>query len=82
MPPWPMHYRWIVKDLAQLYYSVTDAGLPVTLRDRMISRYLEHAPTLTGWICRLFIPLKAAAIARHDANLRQKQPGRRVSLEK
>jgi hypothetical protein len=76
-----MKYRWIVKDLAQLYYSVTDAGLPVAIRDRIISRYLEHAPAFTRLICRLFVPIKAAAIARHDKNLRRNQPGRRVSID-
>lgn len=79
--PWPLHYRWIVKDLAQLCYSVTDAGLPEVLRDRMLSRYIEHAPLLTGWICRLFVPLKAASIARHDRHLRETRPGRRVSID-
>lgn len=82
MPPWPMHYRWIVKDLAQLYYSVTDSGLSISLRDRMIAAYLARASTLTAIICRVFIPLKAKFIARHDANLRRKQPGRRVALDK
>ena len=81
MPPWPMHYRWMVKDVAQLYYSVTDAGLSVSLRGRIISRYLERSPRLTRWLCRIFVPLKARFIARHDANLRRQQPGRRVSLD-
>ncbi len=81
MPPWPLHYRWIVKDIAQLYYSVTDAGLPLTLRERIFTRYTEHASFLVGWICRVFVPLKASAIARHDRKLRLKRPGRRVSID-
>jgi hypothetical protein len=72
--------RWIVKDLAQFWYStiklpdVTDE-----LRRRWVNRYGAQrgvdASTLIPAIVR-----KSNWIARHDAKLRREQPDRNVSI--
>lgn len=81
LPYPPFHYRWIVKDLAQLCYSVTDAGLPSALRGRILARYLQHCSAGRQVIVRGWVPLKESRIARHDRKNRQTRPERRVSLE-
>jgi heptose I phosphotransferase len=72
--------RWIVKDLAQFWYSTL--ALPVTdeQRARWLARYgatggVEPTPRLRRAIHR-----KVRAIARHDQKLRQNQPTRNVSI--
>jgi heptose I phosphotransferase len=73
--------RWIVKDLAQFWYSTL--ALPVTdlQRDVWLARYSsagdksENISTLRRQIQR-----KVARIARHDQRLRRVQPGRNVSI--
>jgi len=72
--------RWIVKDLAQFHYSTL--ALPIS--DSQRRRWLEHYVLLTG-IGRAealadSIARKSAMIAAHDRKLRQRQPGRHVSI--
>ncbi len=71
--------RWVVKDLAQFWYSTTK--LPVTdeQRDRWLSQYaaqrgipIDRLPTQ--------VRRKSDAIAGHDAVLNQTQPSRNISL--
>ncbi|HEX8522363.1 MAG TPA: lipopolysaccharide kinase InaA family protein [Tepidisphaeraceae bacterium] len=72
--------RWIRKDLAQFWYSTM--ALPISDEQRLawLQRYAEQrgmpspAPLVKG------IERKAAWIARHDEKLREKQPGRNVSI--
>ena len=71
--------RWIVKDLAQFWYSTL--ALPVTdeQRTRWLSTYAQ-ARAIDPASVRRSIERKAAAIARHDAKLRKAQPTRNVSI--
>jgi hypothetical protein len=71
--------RWIVKDLAQFWYSTQ--SLPVTdaQRDAWLRRYCQRRKIdpmqLIGAVRR-----KAAEIARHDVKLKKQQPLRNVSI--
>ena len=71
--------RWIVKDLTQFWYSTLSVTVNDSQRRAWLERYCRSrnisADRLTGPIQR-----KAAAIARHDAELRKKQPRRNVSI--
>ena len=71
--------RWIVKDLAQFWYSTTKLNVTNDQRARWLDHYAERrrlsANGLAGAVQR-----KAATIARHDARLNQRQPNRNVSL--
>lgn len=82
LPSWPLRRRWIVKDLAQLWYSTI--GLPVTDAQRhdLIAQYGRqsgYSPSSLAHLLRL-VQRKSVRIARHDARLRQSQPGRNVSI--
>ena len=74
-------WRWVIKDLAQFWYSTTQ--LPAVTeeqRERWLWRYAEQRDIC--WLPRLRAAIKAKsnAIARHDAKLKQKQPTRNVSI--
>jgi heptose I phosphotransferase len=81
LPGWPTRNRWIVKDLAQFWYSTL--SLPVTdeQRSRWLARYAERRKLPSTTTLRRQIERKSASIARHDRKLREKQAGRNVSLE-
>ena len=80
LPGWPMRRRWIVKDLAQFWYSTTT--LPITDEQRW--RWLQHYGDKRGLksvgALRRSIERKSAWIGRHDASLHQKQKNRNVSI--
>ena len=72
--------RWVVKDLAQFWYSTTKhADVTDSQRDAWLDRYAERrgvsARRLKSAVVR-----KAAAIARHDVTLNRNQPTRNVSI--
>lgn len=72
--------RWIVKDLAQFWYSasgefsVDEAQLSAWLEDYAAHRGIR-AGSLRGAVLR-----KVARIARHDRTLKARQPSRNISL--
>lgn len=72
--------RWIVKDLAQFWYSTT--ALPITDDQRMrwLARYGEQRRLRSIAGLRRSIQRKAAWIARHDRKLTSAQPTRNVSI--
>jgi heptose I phosphotransferase len=72
--------RWIVKDLAQFWYSTL--SLPVTddQRTRWLARYAQSRGLGSTDRLRRKIERKVAAIARHDRNLKAAQPTRNVSI--
>ena len=79
LPRW-FATRWVVKDLAQFVYSARQAGVGPNQLKAWLVRYagqrgLGAADGLFGRVFR-----KAGVIARHDAALRRKQPGRGVSI--
>jgi hypothetical protein len=71
--------RWIIKDLAQFWYSTLN--LPVTdeQRARWLKRYGDQrgidAPRFRGSIER-----KSRWIAKHDRMLREREPDRNISI--
>jgi len=71
--------RWIVKDLAQFWYSTL--RLPVTdeQRSRWLARYARQRD-LSAQSLLASIGRKAASIARHDRALHRKRPERDVSI--
>jgi len=72
--------RWIVKDLAQFWYSTL--ALPITndQRARWLARYGEQRKLRSIDGLRRSIERKAAWIARHDRKLKSAQPTRNVSI--
>jgi hypothetical protein len=80
LPRFLTRRRWIVKDLAQFWYSTQALTVTEEQRERWLARYAEQRrgtwrEGLGGAVRR-----KARAIARHDAKLRVSQPKRNVSL--
>ena len=71
--------RWIVKDLAQFWYSTLK--LPVTdeQRWRWLERYSQATESETGSLRRA-IERKVRSISRHDARLHRIRPERDVSI--
>ena len=74
--------RWVVKDLAQFWYSTTK--LPAVTddqRQRWLARYCQaRGGGVRPGGLRGAIQRKARAIARHDVRLNAKQPARNVSI--
>jgi hypothetical protein len=76
--------RWIVKDLAQFWFSTL--ALPITddQRARWLARYGEQRKLQTEKMASLrrSIERKAKSIAAHDKKLRAKEPLRNISIPK
>ncbi len=72
--------RWIVKDLAQFWYSTLKFPVTDAERERWIERYAQqrHLPSHVGW--RRLVVRKSKQIARHDERLRRLRPHRDVSI--
>jgi hypothetical protein len=79
LPGWPMRNRWIVKDLAQFWYSAVQAGISQELRMRWLERYAQQrAIVASKW--QRAIERKVAWIQQHDRKLNQRQPHRNVAI--
>lgn len=80
LPRWPLRRRWIVKDLAQFCYSLACLGIGDEGRRRWLACWSDsyRQPLTSGLLAA--VDRKVAAIARHDARLRQRQPLRNVSI--
>ncbi len=80
LPGFITRRRWIVKDLAQFWYSTL--ALPITedQRKRWLLRYAEGRKV--GSVARLMksIERKSNSIARHDRRLKASEPKRNVSI--
>jgi hypothetical protein len=72
--------RWIIKDLAQFIFSTQ--GLPIS--DAQRSAWLDCYAQARGITLRFraLIDAKARQIARHDAQLKIKNPTRNVALDR
>ena len=79
LPPGPLRYRWIVKDLAQLMFSLRRLDLSADA-DRVMGRYCDLRRVVLPRLLRWCVGRKVNRIAAHDRRLSYKQPGRDVSL--
>ena len=80
LPGWPLRNRWIVKDLAQFWFSTTKLPVTPSQRLRWLARYAEQRGLKSHESLLVQIQTKAARIARHDVKLNQKQSDRNVSI--
>jgi hypothetical protein len=72
--------RWVVKDLAQFWYSAEQLSISREQRIHWLERYCGERGVAVEPLRRR-IERKAKSIARHDDRLKLKQPTRNVSLE-
>jgi heptose I phosphotransferase len=72
--------RWIVKDLAQFWFSTTEVeSIANAQRAAWLNRY-AHQRSVDASTLRSAIERKSAWIARHDTQLRKLQPNRNISI--
>jgi heptose I phosphotransferase len=76
--PWLFRQRWIVKDLAQLWYSARQLGIVEDQLIRWLGRYTDQAGKLAPPLGA--IEAKVGWIKQHDRKLNQSQPNRNVSI--
>ncbi|WP_428937288.1 lipopolysaccharide kinase InaA family protein [Fontivita pretiosa] len=72
--------RWIVKDLAQFWYSTLPLPISDQQRDRWLAHYARECGLPSVEPLKRKVVRKAAWIARHDALLRRRQPHRNISI--
>jgi heptose I phosphotransferase len=72
--------RWIVKDLAQFWYSTLSLSVTDAQRARWLARYESQRGLKATGRLRPSIERKSGAIARHDRKLKAAQPTRNVSI--
>jgi hypothetical protein len=72
--------RWIVKDLAQFWYSTLALPVSEEQRERWLRVYVEQVGTGSVNGLKRSIEKKAARIARHDAKVKKISPSRNVSI--
>ncbi len=80
LPRW-FGNRWIVKDLAQFWYSTTNLpAISDAQRRAWLAHYAARRRITSTDALRRAIEGKVRWIARHDERLRQTQPTRNVSI--
>ena len=78
---WPRRKRWIVKDLAQFWYSTMQLKLPDETRREWLGEYSRMPATMDAVeTLQPAIEAKVRSIAAHDKKLNQREPTRHVSL--
>jgi hypothetical protein len=81
LPRFLTRYRWVVKDLAQFWYStLKHPEITDDQRLRWLRRYAERAGVKDVERLRRSIARKVAWIGRHDAKLNRAQPNRNISI--
>lgn len=80
LPGFLTRRRWIIKDLAQFWYSTLELPITDAQRDAWLQRYAGQRGLPTGATLRPSIIRKSNQIAHHDAELNRKQPTRNVSI--
>lgn len=71
--------RWVVKDLAQFWFSTTKLPITDVQRDNWLRRYCESTGEDFAKLKKAVVR-KSNAIARHDRRLTKSQPTRNVSI--
>jgi hypothetical protein len=74
--------RWIVKDLAQFWYSTLAMNVSDSQRDQWLRRYWGKGNMAELESLRKSIVRKSAAIGAHDEKLRRREPLRNISIPK
>jgi hypothetical protein len=72
--------RWIVKDLAQFWYSTIQLPITDSERDQWLERYCSETEMGKVEPLKKSIQRKSAAIGVHDEKLRRRQPHRNISI--
>jgi len=80
LPGFLTRRRWIIKDLAQFWYSTLKLPITDAQRDAWLQRYAGQRGLPTGATLRPSIIRKSNQIAHHDVALNRKQPTRNVSI--
>jgi hypothetical protein len=79
LPAFITRTRWIVKDLAQFWYSTSTLPITDEQRTEWLDRYTRQR-NLNPASLRRKIERKVNWIARHDVQLRKQQPNRNISI--
>jgi hypothetical protein len=74
--------RWIVKDLAQFWYSTLTLNVSDLQRIEWLRRYCKDGEMGEIESLRKSIVRKSAAIGKHDEKLRRREPLRNISIPK
>jgi hypothetical protein len=78
--PWLFRSRWIVKDLAQFWYSTLRQPVSDDQRMQWLRRYVDQRGIGDiSWLLRR-IRRRIAWMARHDVLLNRRQPHRNVAI--
>ncbi|HTW94969.1 MAG TPA: glycosyltransferase [Tepidisphaeraceae bacterium] len=72
--------RWIVKDLAQFWYSTLSLPITDEQRHEWLQRYLQANKLSRPGSLGRSVETKARRIGAHDRSLNQRQPGRNISI--
>ncbi|HEX4795500.1 MAG TPA: lipopolysaccharide kinase InaA family protein [Humisphaera sp.] len=72
--------RWIVKDLAQFWYSTLPLAITDEQRRAWLARYAEQRGLVSAVNLGPAIQRKAKQIGRHDVRLNRRQPRRNISI--
>jgi len=78
--PWLLRRRWIVKDLAQFWYSMLLLNIEVEQRSEWLGTYAQARGMVAAERLGRAVQRKAAWIGRHDEGLRRAQPQRNISI--
>jgi Lipopolysaccharide kinase (Kdo/WaaP) family len=74
--------RWIVKDLAQFWYSTLAMNVSDLQRNEWLRRYCGDGEMGDMESLRKSVVRKSAAIGKHDEKLRRREPLRNISIPK
>jgi hypothetical protein len=80
LPGWPMRNRWIVKDLAQFWYSGQKLAVAEAELIQWLERYAAQRKISEVERLQRAVERKARWIAQHDVKLNEKQPTRNISI--
>jgi hypothetical protein len=80
LPGWPLRKRWIIKDLAQFWYSATQLPIVAAQRAAWLEHYASKRGIADAAALRRSIESKSRRIAAHDVNLNRRQPTRHLSI--
>lgn len=72
--------RWIVKDLAQLWFSTLKLPITDNQRQAMFDRYCARRKLVGDDLLRRSVGRKVRWIEAHDRKLNQRQPNRNISI--